>query len=100
MVEAYVSPEVFRRGVNSYLRKFAYANATAEDFWNAITVASGGRPVDKIMPGFVEQPGEPLVRVKSACVTPPKQPLPKPARGRRARRPIHTHPKAEITRSL
>jgi aminopeptidase N len=99
MVEAYVSPEVFRRGVNSYLRKFAYTNATAEDFWSAITVASGGRPVDKIMPGFVEQPGEPLVKVKSACVTPPKQPAPKPARGRRSRRPIQPHPKTEITLS-
>src|SRR5262249_16826525 len=56
MVESYVSPEVFRRGVNAYLRKFAYSNATAEDFWSAIAVASG-RPVDKIMPGFVNQPG-------------------------------------------
>jgi len=41
MVESYVSPQVFRRGVNSYLRKFSYGNATAEDFWGAMTVASG-----------------------------------------------------------
>jgi aminopeptidase N/puromycin-sensitive aminopeptidase len=98
MVEAYVSPEVFRRGVNSYLRKFAYSNATAEDFWSAITVASGGRPVDKIMPGFVEQPGEPLVKVQTACVTPPKQPASKP-KGKRARRTLQPHPKTEITLS-
>jgi aminopeptidase N len=99
MVEAYVSPEVFRRGVNAYLRKFAYSNATAEDFWRAITVASGGRPVDKIMPGFVEQPGEPLVKVQTACVNPPKQAASKPAKGRRGRRPIQPHPKTEITLS-
>src|SRR5215467_12513784 len=70
MVEAYVSPEVFRRGVNSYLHKFAYANASAEDFWNALTLASG-RPVDKIMPTFVGQAGEPILSVKTGCVTPP-----------------------------
>src|SRR5215471_10100633 len=99
MVEAYVSPEVFRRGVNSYLRKFAYSNATAEDFWSAITIASGGRPVDKIMPGFVEQPGEPLVKVQIACVNPPKQAASKPAKGKRARRTLQPHPKTEITLS-
>jgi aminopeptidase N/puromycin-sensitive aminopeptidase len=98
MVESYVSPDVFRRGVNSYLRKFAYSNATAEDFWAAIALASG-RPVDKIMPGFVEQPGEPLVKVKSACVTPAKQPAPKAAKGKRSRRAVQPHPKTEITLS-
>ncbi len=98
MVESYVSPEVFRRGVNAYLRKFAYGNATAEDFWSAIAVASG-RPVDKIMPGFVNQPGEPLVKVKTACVSPAKQPASKPAKGRRSRRVIQPHPKTEITLS-
>ncbi|HKF22361.1 MAG TPA: M1 family aminopeptidase [Candidatus Angelobacter sp.] len=99
MVEAYVSPEVFRRGVNSYLRKFAYSNASSEDFWTAIMIASGGRPVDKIMPGFVEQPGEPLVKVQAACITPPQQPASKPKKGKRARRPIQAHPKTEITLS-
>ena len=95
MVEAYVSPEVFRRGVNAYLRKFAYSNATAEDFWNALTLASGRR-VDNIMPAFVNQPGEPLVQVKAACVTPPPQPATKSKR-RRFRRPVQAHPKTEIT---
>lgn len=37
MVEAYVGPEVFQKGVNAYLEKHKYANATAEDFWNQIT---------------------------------------------------------------
>jgi len=54
MLETYVSPDVFRRGVNVYLRKFSYRNATAEDFWNSLSAASG-RPVDKIMPTFVDQ---------------------------------------------
>ena len=66
MVEAYVGPEVFRKGVNAYLEKHAYANATAEDFWNQIAETSG-KPVDDIMRSFTEQAGAPLVTVKSAC---------------------------------
>jgi aminopeptidase N/puromycin-sensitive aminopeptidase len=98
MVESYVSPEVFQRGVNTYLRRFAYGNATAEDFWNALTLASG-RPVDKIMPTFVEQPGAPLVTVKSTCVTPPATTVSSGRGKRRRRRVIKPHPKTEITLS-
>jgi aminopeptidase N len=98
MVEAYVSPEVFRRGVNVYLRRFSYGNATAEDFWGAVTAASG-RPVDKIMPTFVDQPGEPLVTVKSACVNPPAvKEAPVRKKSKRSRRaPVKPQPKTLIT---
>ncbi|HXW17303.1 MAG TPA: M1 family metallopeptidase, partial [Candidatus Acidoferrales bacterium] len=65
-VEAYVGPETFRKGVNAYLEKHAYGNTTAEDFWNQITETSG-KPVDKIMSSYVDQPGAPLVGVKSEC---------------------------------
>ncbi len=65
-VEAYVGPETFRKGVNAYLEKHAYGNTTAEDFWNQIA-ATSGKPIDKIMSGFVDQPGAPLVGVKAAC---------------------------------
>jgi aminopeptidase N len=66
MVEAYVGPEVFRKGANAYLAKHSYANATAEDFWDQMTSTSG-KPVDKIMAGFTEQSGAPLVSAKSEC---------------------------------
>jgi len=66
MVEAYVGPDVFQKGVNAYLARHAYGNATAEDFWGQIAETSG-KPVDQIMQSFTEQPGAPLVRVKSAC---------------------------------
>jgi aminopeptidase N/puromycin-sensitive aminopeptidase len=66
MVEAYVGPEVFQKGVNAYLEKHKYANATAEDFWNQIAQTSG-KPVDKIMKSFTEQPGAPLITVKNEC---------------------------------
>ena len=66
MLEAYLGPETFRAGVNTYLKQHAYANATAADFWNAQSQVSK-KAVDKIMPTFVEQPGPPLVSVKNQC---------------------------------
>ncbi len=66
MVEAYLGPEVFRKGANAYLEKHAYANATAEDFWGQMT-ATSDKPVDKIMASFTQQSGAPLITVKTAC---------------------------------
>jgi aminopeptidase N/puromycin-sensitive aminopeptidase len=59
-VENYIGEETFRKGVHNYLAAHLYANATAEDFWNAQTAASH-KPVDKIMESLVAQPGEPLL---------------------------------------
>ena len=66
MIEAYVGPETFRKGANNYLEAHKYANATSADFWNAITAASG-KPVDKIMPTFINQPGAPIISVENKC---------------------------------
>ena len=66
MLESYLGPETFRSGVNAYLQKHAYANATAADFWEAQTQVSR-KPVDKLMPTFIEQPGPPLVSIKAQC---------------------------------
>jgi len=66
MLESYLGPEVFRKGVNAYLQAHANGNATSADFWLAETRASG-KPIDKIMPTFVMQPGVPLVTVSGSC---------------------------------
>ncbi|MGA8145564.1 MAG: M1 family metallopeptidase [Candidatus Acidiferrales bacterium] len=66
MVEGYVGQETFRKGVNAYLSKYSYSNATSEDFWNTIAETSH-KPVDRIMSGFVKQPGVPLVSLKTDC---------------------------------
>ena len=60
MVENYLGEETFRQGVHNYLAAHLYANATAEDFWNAQT-ATSHQPVDKIMASFIDQPGVPLL---------------------------------------
>jgi aminopeptidase N len=66
MIEGYVGEDVFRNGVNAYIEAHAYANATSADFWNAMTTASG-KPIDQILPTFVNQPGVPVVNLKLLC---------------------------------
>jgi aminopeptidase N/puromycin-sensitive aminopeptidase len=66
MLESYVGPEVFRKGVNAYLLAHANGNATSSDFWKAEAQASG-KPIDQLMPTFVLQPGVPLLSVTSSC---------------------------------
>ncbi|HEX2918035.1 MAG TPA: M1 family metallopeptidase [Edaphobacter sp.] len=65
MVENYLGEETFRLGVHNYLAAHLYANATAEDFWNAQTSTSH-KPVDRIMQSFVTQPGVPLLTFSDA----------------------------------
>jgi aminopeptidase N len=67
MVEAYLGRDVFRDAVASYLKKYSYANAAAEDFWNEVTRVSG-KPVDRLMKSFVDQPGAPVLSITSRCM--------------------------------
>ena len=65
MIENWLGPQVFQQGVHSYLAAHLYANATAEDFWNAQT-ATSKQPVDKVMSSFVDKPGVPLLTFAEA----------------------------------
>jgi aminopeptidase N len=66
MIEAWVGPDAFRRGVNTYLDRFRFSNAAAEDFWSTMTEVTG-RPVDTILSTFVNQPGVPVVSLDLHC---------------------------------
>jgi aminopeptidase N len=66
MIEHYVGSDTFRKGVNAYIEAFAYKNATSEDLAKKLSAASG-KPVDRILPTFVNQPGVPLLDVSLAC---------------------------------
>jgi aminopeptidase N len=66
MLESYLGEDTFRAGVNAYLKQHQYANATADDFWDAQAKTSK-KPVDHIMPMWVEQAGAPIVDVKAQC---------------------------------
>src|SRR6476659_732159 len=65
-IENYVGPELFRKGVASYLRKYSFAKATGEDFWTEVARVTG-KPVDRVMKPFIEQPGVPVVKIDAQC---------------------------------
>jgi aminopeptidase N len=67
MVEAYVGPAAFKKGINSYIARYAYKNASGEDLWNEITKAAK-MPADRIAKGFIRQPGIPVVTLSYKCV--------------------------------
>lgn len=58
MTENYENPEVFRRGVQKYLKAHLFGNATAQDFWTAQAEVSH-LPVDKVLESYVTEPGVP-----------------------------------------
>src|SRR5688572_7423016 len=66
MIEGFVGPDAFRRGISSYLKKFSYGNAAGEDFWGEMASVTG-RPIDKIMQSYVSQPGSPVLSVDARC---------------------------------
>ncbi len=66
MVEGYVGAESYRDGINAYLKKFAYANATGEGFWTTLAAATK-KPIDRVLQSFITQGSMPLVKVETRC---------------------------------
>jgi aminopeptidase N len=66
MLEQWVGEKAFQKGVNAYIDKFQYSNARAEDFWGTLAAVTG-KPVDRVMATFVDQPGLPLVAIDLRC---------------------------------
>ena len=64
MVESWVGPEAFRRGILDYLTAHEWRNAVAADLWNALSKAAG-KDVAGTLATFLDQPGVPLVTVES-----------------------------------
>jgi alanyl aminopeptidase len=64
MVESWVGPEGFRKGLLDYLAAHEWRNAVASDLWSALSKAAG-KDVSGMLGTFLEQPGVPLVTVES-----------------------------------
>ena len=63
MLEQYLGPETFRKGISHYLSVHAHANTETTDLWDAIEEVSG-EPVRAIMDSWIRQAGYPLVTVE------------------------------------
>lgn len=86
MLQQFMTPEVFQKGVRNYLQKFAYDNCETEDLWEALdetyTAAQAGAPEGKfstctssgmtssgmmssrMTSSWIFQPGFPLVKLE------------------------------------
>jgi aminopeptidase N len=67
MLESYVGPEAWRRGIHAYLAKFAYGNATAHDFIATVAETSGHPEMVAAFSDFIDRPGVPYLRVDGGC---------------------------------
>lgn len=68
MIEAYVTPRIFRDGIREYIRKHEYANTTTADLWKALQDVSK-QPISSVAKAWTEQPGYPVVSADIACTS-------------------------------
>src|SRR5467141_1694340 len=66
MLEGYLGEDAFRAGVQRYLRAHRFSNTTTADFWHHLSGASG-QDIGKLVAGWTEQPGYPVVKVSQEC---------------------------------
>lgn len=66
MLEQWIGPDAFRRGLAGYMKGQRLSNATAADLWHHIGRASG-QDVMAVAASWTDQPGFPLVRVQATC---------------------------------
>ncbi|NEX61714.1 M1 family metallopeptidase [Noviherbaspirillum galbum] len=69
MFETWLGEDGFRDGVRRYLKRHAFGNATAEDFFNAL--ADTDPSLAKGFASFVEQPGVPHIAMRLDCTGKP-----------------------------
>ena len=65
MLEHFLTPNVFRTGLNVYLNRHSYQNARTTDLWTALEEASG-QPVNTIMSSWTGQTGYPVLDVAAS----------------------------------
>lgn len=66
MLESHVGEQVFRQGVRSYMKRYAYKNTVTDDLWAEMT-AAGAKGIKAIADDFTLQPGVPLIGVESTA---------------------------------
>jgi alanyl aminopeptidase len=67
MFESFVGEQAFRSGVRTYLSRFRFGVATAQDFLDSLAQGSGHPEIVPAFRTFLDQPGVPLVEAKLAC---------------------------------
>jgi puromycin-sensitive aminopeptidase len=63
MIEQHLGAEVFRAGVQEYLRRHAFGNTETSDLWQALGDVAR-QPIPAIMDGWIFRPGYPLLTAR------------------------------------
>ncbi len=66
MIETYVGPDAFRRGLSAYFEGQKLSNATAGDLWHYLSQASG-TDVAAVARSWTDQKGHPLLQARVTC---------------------------------
>jgi aminopeptidase N len=66
MIEQYVGPDAFRRGLAAYFEGQRLSNATAGDLWHYLSQASG-TDVAAVARSWTDQQGYPLLQARVTC---------------------------------
>jgi len=66
MLEQWIGPQAFQRGMASYMAERAYKPATAGDLWFHMGRGTG-LPVAEVAASWTNQPGLPLISVTTTC---------------------------------
>ena len=67
MLETWLGPEVFQKGLAAYMQNRRFSNATAADLWFYIGQAAG-IDVSSVARSWTDQKGFPLLQVNAQCV--------------------------------
>ncbi|MGN6517450.1 MAG: M1 family metallopeptidase [Rhizomicrobium sp.] len=67
MFESYVGAADWQKGIHAYLSKFAFKNASAQDFIGTIARATNHPEIVDAFNSFINQPGIPLLKTQLAC---------------------------------
>jgi cytosol alanyl aminopeptidase len=70
MLENWMGPEEFRKGVQAYLNRYSFQTATATDFLDSLN-ASSKKNISDPFSTFLNQPGVPAVSVTLDCAKTP-----------------------------
>ncbi|MDH6594056.1 aminopeptidase N [Variovorax sp. TBS-050B] len=67
MIQNYIGEEAMQKGLQIYLKDYAFGNVTPTRLWTSLEKASGGKRVADIGDSFIRQTGVPLLTVDAQC---------------------------------
>jgi aminopeptidase N len=66
-IQNYIGEEAMQKGLQIYLKDYAFGNVTPTRLWTSLEKASGGKKVSEIGDSFIRQTGIPLLTVDAQC---------------------------------